>query len=65
MAKLPGGEMTGIPKSTQKVSGLSRNGPQISINCLGLFVSHLIAVLPWNECLTFTKPIIILCLIDC
>ena len=38
--------------STGKVSGLLRKGPQISINCSGVFISVLIAVLPWNEYLT-------------
>ena len=37
-------------RSTGKVSGVS---------CSGLFISLLIAVLPWNECLIVTSPIIV------
>jgi len=46
------------PKSTQKVSDFLRNGPQISINCSGLFISLLIAVLTRRGWLTFTYPIV-------
>ena len=37
------------PKSV----GTFEKRPQISINCSGLFMSLLIAVLPWKECLAF------------